>query len=215
MKPALRITLLTTILTLGACSTYEGLKSDLSSGYHAVAGGISDMTSSEKEKKQERLAAYDGTCPPISARTDLTHLIEFSDPAKAGDATKVSEATMTSVKNSCKVENGGIIMQIDLAFTGETGPKARAKPTDKPSFAYPYFVAVTDEKGNVVSKEIFAVTLAYDANQKTVIQDETIYQNMPVPDTAAGQTFHVITGFQLSADQLAYNAAHPVSTKSP
>lgn len=215
MKLAHGITLLTSLLTLGACSTYEGLKSDLSSGYHAVANGISGMTSSEQEKQTKKLAAYDGACPPISTRADLTHLVEFTDPAKASDTTKVSEATMTGVKNNCKVENGGIIMQIDLAFTGETGAKARAKPTDKPSFAYPYFVAVTDEKGTVVSKEIFAVTLAYDANQQQINQTETVYQNMPVPDSAAGQTFHVVAGFQLSEDQLAYNAAHPVSTKSP
>ncbi len=202
----------TGVLLLTGCSTFEGLKSDLSEGYNAVSNTFAKVIDPVKEEKK-KLPVYDGTCPPVSARQDLTHLVEFYNPTKPSDSTKVSEATITGVKNTCRVENDSILMQIDLSLTGKTGPKARVKSTDKPSFAYPYFVAVTDEQGNVVSKEIFAVTLSYDSNQKELSLTESVFQNMPFPDSTSGQHFNVIVGFQLTNEQLAYNAAQIVKTK--
>jgi hypothetical protein len=135
--------------------------------------------------------------------------VEFYNPDKATDASKISEVTITDVKNVCRIENGALVMQIDLSLEGKTGPKARVKSTDKPSFAYPYFVAVTDPQGNVLSKEIFAASVAYRADQKELKQIESIFQNMPFPDSTIGQSYSVIVGFQLTPEQLAYNQENP------
>lgn len=210
----LRVLPLVATIALAGCSTFQGLKSDLSSGYQAVASGFQKALDPVKEEKK-KLPVYDGSCPPVSVRPDLRELVEFYNPAKTTDATKISEATITNVQNTCRVENTAIIMQIDITLEGKTGPKARVKATDKPSFAYPYFVAVTDEHGNVVSKEIFAASVAYTADQNSITQTENIFQNMPVPDSASGENFSVIVGFQLSEEQLAYNQTHTASTPTP
>ncbi len=192
------------VLAVSACSTFEGVKHDLSQGYQSVADVFQTKPDPVKEEKK-KLPVYDGACPGVSLRPDLRYLAEFMDPAKPTEASKMSEATMTGVTNTCRTENGAIIMQIDISIAGKTGPKARIKPGDKPSFAYPYFVAVVDSNGTVLSKEIFAASLPYGAKQNDTIQTETIFQNMPVPEDGVATSYDVIVGFQLTADQLAYN----------
>ncbi len=191
-------------LPVCGCSTMSGLKNDVSKGYNAVANTFAKVLDPEVEAKK-KLPVYDGQCPPIAARPDLTRVVDFYNPAVTSEDTKISEAMITGVLNTCRLENDRIIMQIDLSIAGKTGPKARVKATDKPSFAYPYFVAVTDAAGNVVSKEIFASSISYDANQNEAMTSETVFQNMPVPDSSIGQTFNVVVGFQLTPEQLAYN----------
>lgn len=189
----------------------EGLKSDLVSGYDTVTQTFAKVLDPVVEAKK-KLPVYDGTCPSVSVRPDLASMADFYDPAKTTESTKISEAAITGVKNTCRVEDGRIIMQVDLSVTGKTGPKARVKPADKPSFAYPYFIAVTDSKGTVVSKDIFAVSLSFASDQNEIATTETVFQNMPVPDTSIGESFNVIVGFQLTNEQLDYNHQKLAST---
>lgn len=205
-----KILLLAPFLALTGCSTLQGLKQDLSSGYHAVSDTVSKWVDPEKQAKMN-LPVYDGTCPPVSVRPDLQKLTEFQDDTKTTDALKISEVEIMHVQNTCRVENDALVMQIDISIAGKTGPKARVKPSDQPSFAYPYFVAVTDQTGAVLSKEIFAVTVAYGKDKNELTQTENIFQNMPFPKE--GQVYNVVIGFQLTDAQLAYNKANP-STKT-
>jgi predicted small secreted protein len=191
------------LISLSGCATMNGLTSDVSTGWDKMANWVSPHQAAKEEKK--KLPVYDGTCPNVTVRPDLKHLVEFSDPAKPSDDTKISDVTIQNVENVCRIENSGLIMQLDISLYGQTGPKGRMKPGDKPSFAYPYFVAVTDEQGNVVSKEIFAASLAYGKEQKDINQTETVFQAMPFPDTGAGKMYNVIVGLQLTPEQLAYN----------
>lgn len=194
----------------------DGLGEDLSKGYEAITNSVVQVANPVKEEKK-KLPVYDGTCPPVSARPDLVHLVEFYDPTTPSDKTKISEITMLNVQNTCRIENGGLVMQIDILLSGKTGPKARVKPGDKPSFAYPYFVAVTDAMGNVVSKEIFAASIGYGTDKNELTITESIFQNMPFPDATMGQTYNVIVGFQLTPEQLEYNRrlATPNPSASP
>lgn len=203
------------LLTLPGCATMDGLGSDVSKGWNKMANWVSPHQAAKEEKK--KLPVYDGTCPSVSVRPDLKQLVEFTNPAIPSDASKISDVTIQSVENVCRIENNGLVMQIDISLYGQTGPKGRMKPGDKPSFAYPYFVAVTDEMGNVVSKEIFAASLAYGKDQKDINQTETVFQAMPFPDTGAGKMYNVVIGLQLTPDQLAYNqrfAAAPASAST-
>lgn len=196
---------------LSGCSTMQGLKNDLASGYDSVAQTFAKVLDPTVEAKK-KLPVYDGKCPSVSIRPDLAYMVDFYDPAKPSEKTKISEATMTNVQNTCRLENGRIAMQVDLSVHGKTGPKARVKPSDKPSFAYPYFIAVTDSKGSVISKDIFAVSMGYAADQNETSTNETVFQNMPVPDSSVGEFFNVVVGFQLTNEQLTYNHQKLTST---
>lgn len=201
-------------LILGGCATMEGLGSDLQHGWTTLSSSVAKAVDPIKEAKK-KLPVYDGTCPQATARPDLTRLVEFYNPSRTDDASKLSEVTIVGLNNTCRVENDQLVMQIDLSLTGKIGPKAKVKSSDKVSFVYPYFVAVTDQTGVVVAKEIFAASMIYASNQTQGTQEETIFQNMPFPDTANGQTYNVIVGFQLSPEQLDYNHKQGMSPTSP
>lgn len=203
--------LLAVLILLSGCSTFEGLKSDLTSGYNSIASAFDKAPPDPKEEKR-KLPVYDGTCPPVSVRPDLSSLTEFYDPVSPSDKSKISEISITNVRGTCRVEKDGLVMQVDLSFAGRTGPKARAKSSDKPSFAYPYFVAVTDAQGIVISKEIFAASVSYGAEQNSLTLSESIFQSMPFPDPAAGKVYSVVVGFQLTPEQLSYNQTHGVGS---
>lgn len=183
----------------------DGLKQDIASGYNSVTGYISKMVDPVKEAKKQ-LPLYDGTCPVVTVRPDLAKLVDFANEANPSTGNISSEVWITGINNICRVEGETLVMQIDIALAGKTGPKGRIKPNDQPNFAYPYFVAVTDAQGNVLSKEMFAATMSYGRNQNETQGMESIFQNMPFPDTASGEIFNVVLGFQLNDVQLGYNA---------
>lgn len=187
----------------------NGLKNDVSKGYHGIFGKLNAVADAEEARKQ--LPEYDGECPPVSIRPDLRTMVEFYTPEDPEESEKISEITIASIKNTCRIEDGGVVMQIDFNLIGKAGPKARVKPTDQPSFAYPYFVAVTDMDGNVLSKEIFAAPVAYEKGQNTIEMTESVFQKMPLPENVSSLPYKVIVGFQLSEEQLAYNHARATS----
>lgn len=209
----LRIFLLFPVLALGGCVTMGNIKDNIVQGYNSVAGYFEKRVDPVKEEKK-KLPVYDGTCPDVAVRPDLGYLVDFYDDANASRDNIASEVTITRVANICRVENGALVMQIDFDIDAKAGPRARQKPKDQPNFAYPYFVAVQDAQGNVLYKEIFAVTVAYGREENEKVVSETIFQNMPFPDSAAGQSYHVVIGFQLNETQLAYNS-RTASTVQP
>lgn len=199
-----RILLILPILVLGGCATWDGLTSDLSTGYKSVASFVEKKLDPIIEKKKT-LPLYDGACPNVSTRGDLAHLVDFHANGKAEPSNVSSEVTIKNVENVCRVEGDSIAMQIDFALDGKLGPKGRMKANDQPNFAYPYFVAVVDGNGKVIYKEIFAATIAYDRDEKRKSIKETIFQSMPFPDSGSGESYSVVLGFQLDETQLAYN----------
>ncbi len=192
----------------------EGFGDDLQHSWTTLSSTVAKVVDHIKEAKKQ-LPVYDGTCPQATVRPDLTRLVEFYNPSKTDESSKLSEVTIVGVQNTCRVENDQLVMQIDLSLTGKIGPKAKVKSSDKVSFAYPYFVAVTDQTGIVVAKEIFAASMIYGPNETQGTQEESIFQTMPFPDSANGQSYNVIVGFQLSPEQLAYNHQHGTPAISP
>lgn len=193
------------VLLLGGCVTLGSLKDGIVQQYNSVAGYFEKKIDPVEEEKK-KLPVYDGTCPSVAARPDLTRLVDFYSESNPSPENIISEVTITRVSNICRIQDGALVMQIDFELDGKTGPKARQRPKDQPNFAYPYFVAVTDAQGNVLFKELFAATIAYGREENEKIVQETIFQNMPFPDSASGEVYHVVIGFQLDETQLAYNS---------
>lgn len=196
------------------CSTVEGLKSDVSTGYQKVTDSFSHLSFPDvrqvfrPQNSPVSTLSFQGeeikvsNCPAVVIRPDLKMMTEFQDDTRPDAQTMVSQIRFVSALPSCKTEGDRLVMRLDLDFAGQTGPKARFNPNDKPSFAYPYFIAVTDSEGAVLSKEIFAVSISYNAQETSKTQTENLYQNMP---KSSPDSYKVVIGFQLTPEQLAYN----------
>lgn len=209
----IRILLILPLLALSGCATWDALTSDISHGYKSVANFVEKKLDPIIEKKKT-LPVYDGACPSVSTRADLAYLVDFNANGKAEPSNVASEVTIKNVENVCRVEGDSIAMQIDFVLDGKLGPKGRMKANDQPNFAYPYFVAVVDGRGQVIYKEIFAATIAYGRDEKRKSIKETIFQSMPFPDSGAGESYSVVIGFQLDDEQLAYNQRYGTSASS-
>lgn len=160
------------------------------------------------------LAANRAACPEVRIVDDLNQVHQFEDATAPKDSETISTIRMTNIKDYCSIVKNNVAIDMTVAFDGRLGPKARAKATDKPSFAYPYFVAITNNQGNIIAKEVFAVTMSYDAGKNDETRTEQIRQLIP---TGAGNpgSYRVLVGFQLNDQELAYNRSLPAPSLTP
>lgn len=202
-------------LLLGGCGeTLKGLQQDFSSFGNSVSTGatnLKDSTAKALEKKEPSKAATavlsDGTCPPISVDPQLASMSEFYDMENPKTGTEVSTIDLVSTKSACNKDGEYLAVEIQLTFKGELGPKAKRKDNDRPFFAYPYFVAVTDNNNSELAKELFAASVTYDKNQDRIELVETIRQKLPLNDDGTTPAYQIKIGFQLTEEQLFYNAS--------
>jgi hypothetical protein len=147
------------------------------------------------------------SCPPVSIDQDTSHIYLFTDPAHPKPTNEESHAHMATVRGMCTDHGKSILIDISLDIEGGLGPKARAGSSDKPSFSYPYFLAVTDPQGNVIAEQVYATTLSYGPDEQRLNKTETLRQIVPL-NGHTGADYHIVLGFQLNTDQIAYNQAH-------
>ncbi len=207
--------LVATCFSLTACQTVEGIKKDFGSFGSSVSNKVTDIKTDIATKKEastatENLAPTiisDGTCPSIDVDPQLSNMSEFYDMEKPTKGTEVSNLKLLNTKSACQVAGEFLEVNIELTFAGKLGPKAKRKANDRPFFAYPYFVAVTDAGGEELAKELFAASVTYDKNQEKVELVETIRQKLPLNDDGSTPEYKIKIGFQLTEEQLFYNAS--------
>lgn len=202
-------------LGLTACESMDGSMAGIKSGFGNIVTAGSDAIgslTSGKNKKTEQTApapeailAADEGCPDITVVNDLSSLHRFIDMDNPVENSKISSIAITDVANGCRHMKNNIVVEMNIRFEGETGNRARIRDTDKPSFSYPYFVAVTSPHGTILSKEIYALNVSYEDNTDDTIVTEQIRQIIPVDDGAYGPDHTILVGFQLNDKELAYN----------
>lgn len=146
-----------------------------------------------------------GDCPEIRSIGELGSISQFADPGNPNEQGRISWIEITNVARSCVYDQNNIAVQLDITMDGSLGPKAKTTPADRPSFAYPYFVAVATSDGGIVAKEVFTANVNYGLSENTLTQVETINQNLPALYDENGKPYSILIGFQLSEAELAYN----------
>lgn len=191
-------------LSLSACQTWDGLKSDLSALSTATTDKIATL---QRSDNAQNLALDESTCPPIIIDPQLDSMSEFMDMNETDEKNLISRAFITKTKSQCDITDTTLDMKLELSFKSELGPKAKAKESDQPFFAYPYFISVTDAKGQELAKEIFAASITYETDQSAVELIETINQSLPLDEEGTKPYYQIHIGFQLTDEQLFYNAS--------
>ncbi len=149
------------------------------------------------------MAKSDG-CPQVAVVEDLKSLTQFEVPSAPTPGEKISSIAMTGLDTKCTVTEKTVGVDISVRFDGYLGPQAAEWQSQSRSFAYPYFIAVTTPTGEILSKEVFAATIRYDAGETAITQQEKTRQVIPLrADTKPGQ-YEILVGFQLTEDELNY-----------
>lgn len=149
----------------------------------------------------------DPSCPKVTVIQDLGQYHQFENPTYPRPEEKVSASVMKSVTSSCNRGSGNAAVEISLTFEGVLGPRALLKQSIHPSFAYPYFIAVTAPDGTILSKEVFDVTMSYQPGQNSTVRQETVRQVIPMEGGKFASPLEILVGFQLTESELAYNRA--------
>ena len=173
----------------------------------SVGSKVNSLKTKDNKKAEASAIINDGTCPPISVDPQLASMSEFSDMSKPSAKTEVSTIKLVETKSACKVDGEYLEVKIELSFEGKLGPKAKRKAGDRPFFAYPYFIEVTDSEGKELAKEVFAASVTYEAKQENIALVETIKQRLPLNDDGSLPDYQIKIGFQLTQEQLFYNAS--------
>lgn len=185
------------ILSLSACKTAEGLLADVDSWDLPSALSMS-------ESSPEGLV-LNGNCPAVEVMPELSSYSDFADDSSTRDNLLVSRARITNVQTACDFDKNSVTVDLKTRFEGTLGPQGRMSASDKPYFSYPFFVAVADGSGHVLTKEVYAAAITYPQGKNQHGYNENMRFILPMENRNQGRNQKILLGFQLTPDQLAFN----------
>ncbi len=169
----------------------------------------SDYSSPSAEfKTPENLPQYSKegfACPTVGIIEDLRSITLFGDNNKPNDKSIAGYAKIEDFSGSCAFEGGFVEVNMDVLFSAKSGTRVISDRVTESTIAFPYFIAVADEAGNILRKEVFAVAMRFQENKDTTRQSDTIKPRIPLANPQAGQSYQVLIGFQLTREQLNFN----------
>jgi len=143
------------------------------------------------------------SCPRVTKVNEASQLTRFS-PA-GHDITDVEfEALIGDINGKCSAIDKGVSVKMTVDFIASRGP---ADKTRKASFAY--FVAITDSKDNVLTRQQFDTYIDFPGNKTRDGIRESLDEIIPLAAGQRGDDFRIYIGFVVTHDELAYNRAHP------
>lgn len=212
MRFSKALLLLGTAVTLSACQTITSVFDVVDE----AAGNITGAALGSQEKTHgDPATAFASHCPEIIIVDELKSLSEFSSKSSTREKDLVSRVDMEKMDAACKLLDDNVTIDLKLAFNSELGNKAKIRKNDKPFFAYPFFVAVTDLRGSILAKEVFAASVSYNQNETAHTYYENIRQIIPLTRRMNAKSYKIFLGFQLSDEQLAYNRKNLKPTATP
>lgn len=151
----------------------------------------------------ESTPSIENRCPRIQIVDELSSFSEFTNGTN--EKNLVSRVNLHQVESSCSIQRKQVSLDLKLAFNGSLGPKAKLRNNDKPFFSYPFFIAVTNQNGVILAKEVFAASMTYERDEDTHIYYENLRQLIPIGSSDQAKSYTVMLGFQLTKEQLEYN----------
>jgi len=187
-----------TAFFLVGCQTWETLKKDFET-FSLDNFGTASIVGSETTQSDRLIG---GDCPGIEIVDDLAEYALFVPNLDATNQNLIAQASMTESQSSCEYKQRSVTIDLKLAFHSQLGPRASLNNAE---FSYPYFVAVTDNGGKILAKEIFTIPISHNDGSTAKKQIETLRQIIPTDSRLEGSRYKVMVGFQLSENQLNYN----------
>lgn len=217
----LRILVLVLMIgSLTACETVDSVTSKVTGIFHedeAVDEDVSDSEDSDAVETetaeapppirtpQEDIVLSKPECPDVTIVGELSVLHQFKNPEAPAEKDRISSIKMADYDMFCEESDVGLTVTIRVDMEGRIGPKARIFENDRPSFSYPYFLAVITPDGEILSKDIYAHTVTYGRTNEEAMTTEVIERILSNKTKNAPEDHSILIGFQLDKNELAYN----------
>ena len=148
--------------------------------------------------------ANPGPCPRAFAIYDASRIVEFRD-TRQSFANVGFTGEINKVRSLCRYYGTNPIEgDLELEMSFGRGPAAESQSTA----TYEYFVAVTRKNIAVINKRTFPIQVTFPAGADRVSVTERV-DKIVIPratEGTSGENFEIIVGFELTAEQRAFNA---------
>lgn len=143
-------------------------------------------------------------CPRPGILPDANTIVVFRDGSGRDITDVVVQSQIVDVRVDCtyakRSARPSVTLELQIAIAAERGPADRTRRA-----AVPYFVAIVDVDRNVIAKETFTAAFEWTDNRPRVGRVDTWEPYIPLARNMDGPSYQVMVGFQLTADQLAWN----------
>jgi len=197
------------LLSLAGCEAVNAVGNSIENTFKSVK--MPDLSVnkdvSSSPAADGSLIAGQGECPTVKGMADLISLSQFSDPAIPTPDKLVSVTKLDKMTATCDVATNSVTVELALDFSGTLGPIGVKDLNGQANYTYPYFLSVVSPDGQIMSKDVFALSMVYENGQINYHRQDTLRQVIPLLSGQEANKFQIIIGFQLSESELAYNRA--------
>jgi hypothetical protein len=146
-------------------------------------------------------------CPASAVLSDaviVTKLKPGTPPGQRNPANVAFTAEMSQAKLDCNYDRdkNRLSVDIDFAVKATRGPAAAG-----PDPQLDFFVAVVDTDNNIVSKTVYHGQPELRGKQTNIYTQNVNNYPVPMATDKRPYDYEILTGFQLTPDELAYNRA--------
>jgi hypothetical protein len=211
-----RFLLVASVALLPGCQSMDAAMTSMGNSFakldftdrdKAAAGNSGDVAAAAGDAAPAEIAAIAQPvdCPRVGMVDDLDKIHQFTEGKPFTDDNAISTATITKIDSLCSINDTNVIVDMDIHVAGTLGKRGKMLQADKPSFAYPYFIAITTPNGNITSKEVFAATMSFPADSDSEEHTEQMRQVIPLSGEYIAKDYEILVGFQLTPEELEYN----------
>lgn len=140
-------------------------------------------------------------CPTVSFVTGLDRVTVFRE-GPTRDLTDIRfDAKFDNLAAVCNFEKKGVAVETSFQIVASRGPADTAGVAK-----LAYFVAVADQTGQVIAKQVFDSELPFQGNLRRVGTTEEMVNTIPYPENPQIlKGYRVMIGFQMTPEQLDFN----------
>lgn len=143
-------------------------------------------------------------CPRPGILPDANTVAVFREGGGRDITDMVVQAQVVEVRVDCtyakRSARPSVTLELQIAIAAERGPADRTRRA-----VVPYFVAIVDAERNIIAKENFTAAFEWTDNRPRVGRVDVWEPYIPLARNMDGPSYQVMVGFQLTADQLAWN----------
>ncbi|HPQ50633.1 MAG TPA: hypothetical protein PLE43_04570 [Alphaproteobacteria bacterium] len=154
---------------------------------------------------QTQVVKLPDNCPQLKVLGELSEITQFSTPKKPIADELIAAAKFSTLDATCQVSPNSVTLEISLDFDGILGPVGMKNGASEANYTYPYFLSVITPQGQILSKDVFALSMVYSEGQPAIHKQDRLRQTIPLMVGQDSGQFQIVVGFQLNEDELSYN----------
>lgn len=143
---------------------------------------------------------YSGRCPQAAIVSDTSKIVKYEgDGAPKPENVRVA-AEVRFAQVDCRVDATGIDAALVLDIRAQIGPATREF-----DHVLPVFIAITDTSDRILVKKVVGSLAAFTSQNIIEYRDVIEGIRIPLAEGGRGDSYRILTGFQLSRAELAQN----------